>query len=250
MRPPLNEVVFSVQFESDVIDEVGTLSDFWPTIRKEFPKHEKQPPLPPASESFEVPAPGGEGQVQFFQGVPPQRYWFLSEDETLIVQVQADRLMFNWRKVVGDEEYPRYQVLAPRFAELLETFLQCEAVDREAATAAWIELQYVNPIEPQGPAGTHGQLARILNFLVADPPRLALPPVEDTQLQQRFRITDEKSQPQGRLYLTAVPAFRSTDGVPVYVLTMLARGRADAGSLRDGVAGFRQGPPPDRQRVP
>jgi uncharacterized protein (TIGR04255 family) len=236
--PPLNEVVFSVQFDGEVIDEVGVLAEFWQKISAEFPKHEKQPPLPPASESFDVPPPAPELQLRLMQGVPPQRYWFLSEDGTLIVQVQADRLMFNWRQVTGDEEYPHYDVLAPRFAELLETFLGCEAVEADAASVDWVELQYINPVETQGEEQTHGQLARILNFLVADPPRAVLPPVEDTQLQQRFRIRDDDGQPRGRLYLTAVPAFRTADAAPVYVITLLARGRPHPGDLREGVRGF------------
>jgi len=237
-NPPLNEVVFSVQFDGEVIDEVGVLSEFWPKIQGGFPRHEKHPALPPARESFEVPPPAPEVQFQLMQGVPPQRYWFLSEDATLIVQVQADRLMFNWRQVVGDEEYPHYDRLAPQFDAVLETFLGCPALNVDSASVDWVELQYVNPIETQGEGQTHGQLARILNVLVPDPPREALPPVEDTQLQQRFRIDNHDGAPRGRLYLTAVPAFRTSDAVPLYVLTLLARGRPDPGDLRGGVRAF------------
>lgn len=238
-NPPLNEVVFSVQFESNVIDEVGTLAEFWPKIRNDFPRLEKQPPLPPASESFDAPAAGGEMQFQLMQGAPPQRYWFLSEDGTLVVQVQEDRFMFNWRQVEGTEDYPRYRVLAPRFLELLATFLSCDRVDSASATASWVELQYINPIEaPRTDGVTHGQLAHILNFLETDPPRTSLPAVEDTQLQQRFRLCDEDGHPRGRLYLTAVPAIRATDAAPLYVVTLLARGRPLADGLVDGVQGF------------
>ena len=238
-HPPLNEVVFSVQFAGDVIDEVGVLADFWQKISPDFPRHEKQPPLPPASETFEVPPPSPELQLRLMQGIPPQRYWFLSDDGTLIVQVQADRLMFNWRQVIGNEEYPRYEVLSPRFAELLATFLSCEAVDADGASVDWVELQYVNPVQTGAGEQTHGQLARILNFLVADPPRKALPFVEDTQVQQRFRITGENGEPQGRLYLTAVPAFSTEDAAPVYVITLLARGRPNpAEDVSSGVQGF------------
>jgi uncharacterized protein (TIGR04255 family) len=237
-HPPLNEVVFSVQFDGEIIDEVGVLAEFWPKIKNYYPRHEKQPPLPPASENFDVPPPPPELQFRLMQGVPSQRYWFLSEDATLIVQVQADRLMFNWRQVAGDEEYPRYDTLAPQFAALLETFLSCDSVDAESAAVDWVELQYINPIEAHGDSQTHGQLARILNFLVADPPRDVLPPVEDTQVQQRFRIQGADGAPQGRLYLTAVPAFRAIDGVPVYVVTLLARGRPSEAPLSDGVTNF------------
>jgi uncharacterized protein (TIGR04255 family) len=147
--------------------------------------------------------------------------------------------MFNWRQVVGNEAYPHYDTLSPRFAALLATFLSCDAVDTGAAAVNWVELQYVNPVETGAAEQTHGQLARVLNFLVADPPRNALPPVEDTQIQQRFRIPGENGGPQGRLYLTVVPAFRTEDAAPVYVITLLARGRPDpTEDVRDGVQGF------------
>jgi uncharacterized protein (TIGR04255 family) len=236
--PPLNEVVFSVQFDDAVIDEVGVLSEFWPLIKTEFGRHEKQPPLPPASESFDIPPVLPEPSLRFVQSALPVRYWFLNGDGTLIVQVQPDRLMFNWRQVAGDEPYPHYDALQPRFADLLNTFLGCEAVNRDAARVGWIELQYVNPIPIEPTDGTHGQLATILNLLVKDPPREVLPSVEDTQLQQRFRIVTEAGEPQGRLYLTAVPALRQTDHVPLYVITLLARGRPSPGTLEDGVHAF------------
>jgi uncharacterized protein (TIGR04255 family) len=237
-HPPLNEVVFSVQFDGDVIDEVGVLAHFWPLISSDFPEHDKHPPLPPASESFEVPPPSPELQLRLMQGIPPQRYWFLSEDQTLIVQVQADRLMLNWRRVVGNEPYPHYDTLSPRFSELLTKFFSCEAVD-DSATVDWVELQYVNPVEMGAGEQTHGQLARILNFLVADPPRTALPPVEDTQIQQRFRILGDNGEPLGRLYLTAVPAFTRQGATPAYVITLLARGRpVRVEHAPDGVQAF------------
>jgi uncharacterized protein (TIGR04255 family) len=237
-HPPLNEVVFSVQFDSPVIDEIGVLSDFWQIIRHDFPRHEKQPPLPPASETFDVPPRPPELQLQLLQSGPTARYWFLSADGTLIVQVQPDRLMFNWRQVTGSEDYPHYDVLEPRFEDLLRTFLGCDSVDDQGANVGWVELQYINPIEVQAEHGTHGQLARILNFLVSDPHRVTLPDVEDTQLQQRFRITDDTGEPQGRLYLTAVPAVRATDQAPLYVITLLGRGRPGSGELVSGVSSF------------
>jgi uncharacterized protein (TIGR04255 family) len=234
--PPLNEVVFSVQFNGPVIDEVGILSDFWPTIRAEFPAHEKQPPLPPASEVFDGPPP--PPQIQFLQTGFPQRYWFLSTDGTMIVQVQQDRLMFNWRKVTGDEEYPHYDVLAPQFEQLLQTFFDCNSVNVDTTGVGWTELQYINPIEAVEGGPTHGQLARILTFLEEDPPRTTLPDVEDTQLQERFRIMDREGNSQGRLYITAVPAFRATDQAPIYVLTLLGRGKPGPGELREGIIDF------------
>ncbi len=146
--------------------------------------------------------------------------------------------MFNWRKVTGDEEYPRYETLLREFTNLLQTFLSCGQVVTARPVVAWVELQYINPVEvgPQDGAG-HGQLANILNLLVKDPPRGALPPVEDTQLQERFRIEWPDGGPRGRLYLTAVPGLVH-DNIYAYILTFLSRGRPGDGELVGGVKDF------------
>jgi uncharacterized protein (TIGR04255 family) len=229
--------VFSVQFDGDVIDEVAALSRFWPKIQPQFPNLKKQPPFPPATEDFGVPGPQSGPQVQFLTGPPSHRYWFLSEDGTKLIQVQGDRFLFNWRQVVGDEEYPRFATLFPEFIGHLRTFLG--TLD-SSATPAWCELSYINPVPTTGEQlGTHGQLAQILNYLVRDPERQVLPVVEDAQLQQRFRILDERTgEPTGRLYVTAVPGFRNSDSLPVYVITLLARGRAEHGELPESLVAF------------
>jgi uncharacterized protein (TIGR04255 family) len=239
-EPPLSEVSFSVQFEDDVVDEVIVLSRFGPQIQSWFPKLEKQTPIPRASEQFEVPPPELGTPFQLLTGPPSGRYWFVSDDDTQVVQVQPDRFIFNWRRVVGDEEYPHFDVLYPRFKELLQIFL--EVVEKERGITpvpAWCELAYTNAIESEGETpGTHGQLARILNYLEKDPERQTLPPVEDTQIQQRFRITDDSGNPTGRLYISVVPGFRKTDGKPVYMLMLLARGRSEPRELPASLDGF------------
>src|SRR4051812_34284793 len=94
-RPPVNEVVLSVQFATEVVDEVGMLANFWPQVREAFPLHEKQPPLPPMTEEFGLPSGDGP-QFQFLQGPMAPRYWFVSSDKTSLIQVQADRFTLNW----------------------------------------------------------------------------------------------------------------------------------------------------------
>lgn len=230
--------MFSVAFAKPVIDEVGILADFWPRIRDAYPGYERHPAMPTLTETFDAPAPQMQLRVQAMSGAFVQRYWFLSESGTELVQVQSDRLAFNWRQVAGDEVYPRYDTLLPTFLRVLEAFLSSEQVVGAGQEVGWVELQYINPvtIEPTD-SGTHGQLARALNVLVKNPARRALPDVEDTQLQERFRILWPDGTPRGRMYLTAAPALDKS-GKFVYLVTLLTRGRPGAGSPVDGVTDF------------
>lgn len=237
--PPVNEVVFGVQFDRDVIDEVGILNRYLPTIQAEFPKIDKQPPLPPMQEDLDHPPSPGVAQVQFLQGPPSTRYWFISADETLLIQVQSDRFIFNWRQTERMADYPRYEALQPTFKRLFTNFLTHLSPEGEAVVPSLCEITYINHIKAPGavPPGTHGPLSEVLRALSPKPVSPALPPIEDTQLQQRFLITDGEGTPSGRLYLSAVPAFRDPDATPIYVVTLVARGRPSP-QAPDGVVPF------------
>jgi uncharacterized protein (TIGR04255 family) len=237
-NPPVNEVAFSVQLDGAAIDEVAVLADYWPLIRDDFPGHQKQPPVAPLVEDFAVPPaqtlPFGIG---FIAGAPPVRYWFVSSDETRLVQVQADRFAYNWRQVKGNEDYPRYATLRPEFESRFVSFV--EAL-RERPSPAWCELTYINHIEAPGQtAGTHGPLATILRALNPEVTSPSLPAIEDTQLQQRFRIPSEHTgDPIGRFYITAVPGYRTRDAAPIYVVNLIARARLEERSTEGVVAFF------------
>lgn len=213
--PPINEVALSVQFATPAFDEFAILARFWPAIEQDFPNHAKQPPLPPLQEEFQRPPSGGV-QFQLFDAPPSPRYWFLSSDETLLLQAQADCFVFNWRQMGSEQLYPRYRTLRPQFEQRFSTFLETAGAGQSAAPT-WCEITYINHIDAPGSSdGAHGPLSRVLRALNPQATTASLPPVEDTQLQQRFVITDG-DQPTGRLYLTATPAFRNADGTPIYL---------------------------------
>lgn len=223
----MNEVVLAVQFATDVIDEVGILSQYLPTIREEFPKLEKQPPLPPMQEDLAHPPGPGGPQVQFFQGPPATRYWFIAADGTLLIQVQSDRFILNWRQTETKAAYPRYRNLRPAFERLFANFLTHISTQAEPPVVDFCEVTYINHVAAAGavPPGTHGPLSHVLRALNPKPVSPALPPVEDTQLQQRFLISDQVGEASGRLYISAVPAFRAEDAAPIYVVSLVARGK-------------------------
>jgi uncharacterized protein (TIGR04255 family) len=234
--PPVNEVVLSVQFGGQVIDEPRTLSEFWERIKAEFPGLQTQPPLPPVHEDFGPPTPGGPS-IEILSNQLTSRYWFLSADEALLIQVQADRFSLNWRQR-GAQEYPHYRTLRPTFEKHFRTFLECWMPGAaETVRPTWCEVTYINHVEAEGTTPhSHGALSRILRTLNPDPTAEALPPVEDTQLQQRFRIGSQQD-PSGRLYLIAVPAFRVSDSRPIYAITLTARGKPNPAST-DGILPF------------
>jgi uncharacterized protein (TIGR04255 family) len=224
-RPPVVEVVLGVQFSQAVVD-LEVLAEFAVAIKDEFPNREQKEPLAGASESFA--RPPDPPRIEFRFGAPPMpRTWFESPDRRLLVQLQADRLIFNWRRVEREDTYPHYNVLRPKFDALHE---QLEGILRrqkgEPGTVDNVEVSYINELassdEPSG--YTHPGLADMLTTVASVEPGGFLPEPEDAGYMARFRIPspDGTGKPVGRLLVSTDPAYRTSDQRPIYLLKLSA----------------------------
>ena len=91
-RPPIYEVVCGFVFPALALDPF-LLGAYWSTRRKEFPERQAQPPV--------------SEQMGISFGVPQVRAWFLSGNKEHVLQIQNDRLYFNWRHE-GGAPYPSF----------------------------------------------------------------------------------------------------------------------------------------------
>lgn len=105
-KPPLSEAVLSLQF--DPLDRLKTplIEVLWNQFRARLPEIEEHPPLPQVVERFDAANPP-KVDVVFEERPPVARVWFLTQEKTELIQVQQDRFIHNWRKVTGQEPYPR-----------------------------------------------------------------------------------------------------------------------------------------------
>jgi uncharacterized protein (TIGR04255 family) len=237
--PPVIEVALAVQFQPGVLDTTRILGQFWPLISGEYPRLEPQPAFPPQTEEFGRPSPV---QIEMLAGPPAPRFWFLSEAGERLVQVQSDRVIFNWRKTDDADQYPRYRELRPEFERHFTELLGLLTADEQAEVRpTWCEVTYVNHIlgetDTQPPS-----LGEVLT-VVEDPAASAsLPELEDAQLLQRFRLTDEAgTEPVGRLHVTAAPAVRNIDQRPLLSLSLVARLRAIEATPEGALASLDRG---------
>jgi uncharacterized protein (TIGR04255 family) len=149
-QPPVTEVACSVLFNS--IDEILTshIGLLWGLFQPEYPFSDDVVPIAPRIELFGNPVIETEVELNNVPALP--RVWFISSDETRIIQIQRDRLIHNWRKLGSDSEYPRYDSIIQAFQEHLSTFdtflRQSELGQIEPVQ---YEIIYVNKI-PQGEA--------------------------------------------------------------------------------------------------
>ena len=157
--PPIKEFVIATYFNPPLFalrnEHIGL---FWSRIRDKFPKVEQQQPV---GGTAAVGAIAQDDEVRPIGNdvFPMPRYWFMSEDQTTVIQLQKNALMLNWRR--GAEGYPRFAgYLKPtfdRYYRIFEEFAREEAAVEELKIDL-CELAYINVVTPceywNGPTDT------------------------------------------------------------------------------------------------
>jgi uncharacterized protein (TIGR04255 family) len=233
-NPPVSEVVLGVQF--DVTDRwaIPQFGAYWTGIRADYPRAQVQPPIIPQIELF--------GQERFkqpdflmFQDVPA-RCWFMTQDETRLIQVQRDRFVVNWRKVKGDEVYPRFDTeIRPRFASEWRRFLDYLSENSAASpNVTQCEVTYINDIEEGTVWKTFADLHNLIRPWSGEMTDRFLPAIETMQFKAAYPLPNE----QGRLHVETTHAFRKRDMKEILQLSLTARGRPASGTLEGILAWF------------
>ena len=211
------EVALGVQFRQLYGLRAIDLAPLRAQWQDEYPIVQEQAPLPP---TIEGPMPSTTA-VQFLLG-PQQmsRLWFVAKDGSLLVQVQPDRFVVNWRGLGTEAIYPRYpnvrEVLVRRWSELAR-FVTNQGIGTLDITQA--ELNYINVIDLQ--AGQLGHLEMVLTNW-RDNPLHHLGAAQEVRLGMVFDIGDIGRQPV-RMYVGTEPALRP-DGTRTLFLTITVRG--------------------------
>lgn len=230
-NPPVAEVALAVQF--DPIP--GLLAVDLGAVRENFaatyPKVRQQPPLPPMA-----PGLGQPGiRLQLLNAPELPRTWFLSEDDSRLVQFQPDRLGVNWRRR-SDEPYPHYETIRPAFVEAWEGLCSALAtIGREAPVPTACEVLYLNPIESGDDAGWNGfgQLQNVVAPWSGAMSDSFLPAPAEVRLATRFLLPDDA----GILEVDANPAQQRTTGASALMLQLRAVGKP-LGEDFDGALNF------------
>lgn len=222
--PPVVEVVLGMQFRPLFglrPIELAPLREQW---RESHPLVQEQPPLPPAIEQVG----SGLPTVQFVVGPALQsRTWFLSDDQSSLIQLQHDRLTVNWRQT-SDVPYPSYPSVRQAFEERaqdLSRFVTDRGIGEVTVTQA--EVTYINAVDTA--PDQMGDLGRILRHWDAPSPDLGKP--EQGRCATVFGVLGI-GRPPVRLYVAVDPAQRP-DGRPALFLTLTVRGAPAGPELAD-----------------
>ena len=219
-KPPVREVVCGITFKSLEAFQAPYLGALWQAIRADYPKCVEQPPLAQVIESYERPSP--KESVEVLRGLPLPRLWFLSSDETRVLQVQRDRLLHNWKKVRPEDEYPRYPRVVKMFKDALNRFESLlGAEDLGAIEPLQYELTYVNHISIEREWSDLSGIGALLPDLSwRNTPGRFLPSPEMINLRASFVLPER----QGRLHINTQNATQVSDQQDIVRLDLTVRG--------------------------
>ncbi len=222
--PPLVEVALSIQFEPLSRLDNAQIARLWITrFFDRFPEAQEKPRLESQVEGFGSQSRQSRKITFELATSPASRWWLISSDGSRLVQIQRDRLIYNWRKV-NNGEYPRYGRIREEFHEVLRTFIEfVEVGEVGKVVPSQAELSYFNHIQREGVWGTHDQLDRVVTLWAMDRVVGNVSLVqEDATIAVRYLIPDEAGTPAGRLHVSIEPDFRNEE--PIFVMNLVARG--------------------------
>ena len=230
-NPPLTEVAISIQFATPPKYSEAYISEIWALFKADFPNVQEMPALPPTFEVFggpELPQMQMNIGMNIFSSFATgasalrNRYWFLNESESELIQFQQDRLIHNWRKRPGqDNDYPRFDLLFSKFKQELKNVESYFSFKNWGALAPnQCELTYVNQMSLQ--SDTRQDLAKSSYFRNID---LSIGDDDASEFSFNLRkpIISDGAQ-VGRLFVEAATAVDSS-GSPIIGLNLTARGR-------------------------
>ena len=239
--PPLNEVVFGVQFDAIDAFKITTYGLLWEMFKKDFPNVEHHLPLNPQFEKI-----GGKGRSLYelpglfnipqLNSAPLPRVWFISENDQELIQIQPDRFIRNWRLRENGTEYPRYEsYLREEFLrnlKTLEMFYRNNGLGNLNPNQC--EISYINHI---GVDKTHQHLSEIFKGWSNQYNISNIAELEALDLNIRHIVRNEDNKFIGRLYIKITPAFKVVDNSSIFVIEITLRGYPKEKSI-DGIMEF------------
>ena len=156
----------------------------------------------------------GGMQHKVIAGPNAVRCWFRNPNDRTIVQVQADRLCFNWAKRDTEDEYPSYEWLRSKFDTIWQAFLAfLRNEGLGPVKIAQAEISYINHMDDTD------VIADLLSVMPNVPRGSFLGAAETTGFETTYVMPNQK----GRLRISLQQAVRKSDGQGVSQLSLTSR---------------------------
>ncbi|MGA2678048.1 MAG: TIGR04255 family protein [Sedimentisphaerales bacterium] len=222
-NPPVNEVVFGVQFKKLDSFQTPHTGLLWEKLdREKFPKCQEMPPINHVLETPEGTV-GSPSTIELFERPPFPRLLFFNSPGDQLIQVQQDRFLRNWRKLKADDTYPRYKTLYPEFQKSWQVFNSfLSDLGWAAPVIDQYELAYVNQM-PEGQGWeTLSDAGNVFKDFQCQTDQRFLPEPENISWRRIFRFPKNA----GRLHVSMRLA-PTKESQRAMLLELTARGYSD-----------------------
>jgi uncharacterized protein (TIGR04255 family) len=212
---------------------------FYSRVRERYPQTQTVAPLSPVRETFDVAVPLQLRLALMAQDELP-RAWFVSQDDAMVIQLQSDRFLLNWRRGAQGAEYPHFEVVTSEFrrayAELEAFVAENELGEIEPNQC---EMTYINHLESIVPGSDRPDPASLLRLWAGKAgPEWNLAQ-EDIAFTVRYRLRDKAGQLVGRVIATLTPLVALAREERILQLEITARG-TPAGTGLPAVIAFHE----------
>jgi len=235
-RPPVAEVVLSIQFAP--LDKMRNfhIGLLWEKFRSQYPDVSEHGTINPAFEAFGAQQLQGSPpalRIEQFLTPPMPRYWFEKVGLPDLLQLQQDRIIHNWRKQETNTTYPRYEAIRARFENEVNTFVSfLKDYGLGDLKPNQCEVTYTNIIGLPDSNEIHNRLEQVtplwagkLSHENSSKESTVFAEIENTTIQFRMKLS-EADKPVGRLHVLFQPGVLPADPPKEAVrLDITARGR-------------------------
>ena len=239
-NPPINELVLGVQFAPQPGYSQIHAGDVWRLFKDKYPLVQEYPALQPVFETFGQPTMQQSFNFELHAGGNHDRFWFMTQDGSELLQFQQDRFLHNWREVPGlGNPYPRFEVVFEKFrrellalADYFKGIAPPEA--RRAFTCNQAEISYVNHIHLSKGASASDvrQWLNIADFQES--------PADDFAIVWRRVLKNESGKPYARFF-GDVKTGLTQSGESMIVVSRTVRGIPSVASIGNVAEFLRQG---------
>ena len=233
-QPPLDEVAAGMQF-TPLPMKAADVGAWHALIAEDYPNTLDVPALPPSFETFGPALIMPPFPFNVSVGLLP-RSWFVSLNDEHLVQLQADRLLVNWRIRPSGGAYPRYIEVRRRLLAASETLLEfCRQREFPPLMPNQCELTYFNKV-PLPEDAEWGDLDRLFSGMLLTPGPEWRSRFSDGHLLLRTELRHEDQIPFGRLQIECMPTLIDLSQ-KAWALNLTVRGRPETEDL-SGVVAF------------
>lgn len=238
-KPPVVETVLSVQFQPLKRMSNAHLGLFWNRVRGIYSKLQDVGPIEPQIELFGTERPRARfPQLRMTASHPAARLRMSSDDGHVMLQLQNGRLVFNWRRLDGESEYPRWTRVEPLFQDALReltAFAQAEELG-SIEPNQW-EVAYVNFLIRGREWNAPSEWKDVLPGVIGTIDMVSMGGFESMGCHAHFALPDNA----GRLHVEVTHGFAGPDedADEVLIVQLTARGGID--ESRDVSAGLALG---------